>query len=238
VNGVRKRILLVEDDATISDLVAFNLKRSGYDVLQEYNGRAGLHVALSQSIDLVLMDLMLPGLDGMSASRSLLRQKPQTQVIILTALARTDKLLESFQAGAVDYITKPFDLDVLLARVAASLRRASRSGGSITPEGTGSAHIGGLIVDSDARMLRNGPRAVPLTPKEHALLGLLLSQPGHLFGRDEITEHVWHHRYLPSSRTLDVHMRRLRQKLPPCRQTSASMLSGEWDTVWLADPSA
>lgn len=209
-----KRILLVEDDATISDLLAFNLKRTGYNVIQEYNGRAGLQTALSQSIDLVLMDLMLPGLDGISASRGILRVKPQTPVIMLTAAAERERLLEGFEAGAVDYVTKPFDLEVLLARIAASLRRSS--GCDVSPA-SGDARtvvrLGELVVDSDARALRKGSAEVPLTPNEHALLGLLLSQPGHLFPREEITEHVWHHRYLSSSRTLDVHMRRLRQKL-------------------------
>jgi two-component system, OmpR family, response regulator VicR len=212
VAEANKRILVVDDDPTISDLVAFNLKRNGYDVIQEYNGRAGLRTALSQSVDLVLMDLMLPGLDGMSASRGILREKPHTPVIILTALLDRENLLEGFQAGAVDYVTKPFDIEVLLARVAASLRRSAETRGWV-PSEVATPELGDLMVDSDARLLKNGPRAVPLTPNEHALLRLLLSQPGHLFDREEITEHVWHHRYLPSSRTLDVHMRRLRQKL-------------------------
>lgn len=206
-----KRILVVEDDVTISDLLAFNLKRQGYDVFQEYTGRAGLHTALTRKVDLILMDLMLPGLDGTTVSRAVLREKPRVPVIILTALSDRETLLEGFQAGAVDYITKPFDLEVLLARVAASLRRSAESGAQPSEEDT--PRLGDLVVDSDARLLRNGAAAVPLTPNEHSLLRLLLSQPGHLFERQEITEHVWHHCYLPSSRTLDVHMRRLRQKL-------------------------
>jgi len=209
-----KCILLVEDDTTISDLLAFNLKRTGYHVIQEYNGRAGLHTALSQAVDLVLMDLMLPGLDGISASRGILRAKPQTPVIILTALVDRERLLEGFEVGAVDYVTKPFDLEVLLARIAASLRRSSGNEACGAREYARSViKLGELMVDNDARALRRGSTEVSLTPNEHALLELLLSQPGHLFQREEITEHVWHHRYLSSSRTLDVHMRRLRQKL-------------------------
>jgi len=120
----QKRILLVEDDATISDLVAYNLRRAGYEVLQEHNGRAGLETALANNVDLVLMDLMLPGLDGMAASREIVRRKPQLPIIMLTARSERETVLEGFDSGADDYITKPFDLDVLLARIQARLRRA------------------------------------------------------------------------------------------------------------------
>jgi DNA-binding response OmpR family regulator len=207
-------ILLVEDDVTISDLLTYNLRRAGYQVIQEYNGRAGIEAALSQVVDLVLMDLMLPGLDGMSASREIIRAKPRVPVIILSALTEREKLLQGFGVGADDYVTKPFDLDVLLARIAANLRRASAGVQSLAPDRTERLiQLGELVVDSDARYLRTGAGEVSLTPKEHSLLVLLLAQPGHLFPREEITESVWHHRYLPSSRTLDVHMRRLRDKL-------------------------
>ena len=186
-------VLLVEDDVTISDLLAYNLKRAGYRVLQEHTGRSGVEAALSQSIDLVLMDVMLPGLDGMSASREIARAKPGVPIII---------------------VTKPFDLEVLLARISASLRRATSAGPpSVLAPAEGSVKLGGLVIDTDTRSLRTPSGEVPLTPKEHGLLQLLLAQPGHLFSREEITESVWHHRYIASSRTLDVHMRRVRDKL-------------------------
>ncbi len=207
-------ILLVEDDVTISDLVAYNLRRAGYRVIQQYNGRAGLDAALTQSVDLVLMDLMLPGLDGMSASREIVRAKPGVPVIIVSALTEREKLLQGFAVGADDYVTKPFDLDVLLARISASLRRAAAGVHSaatmVTERAVG---VGDLAVDPDTRSLRTPYGEVSLTPKEHSLLQLLLLQPGHLYSREEITESVWHHHYMPSSRTLDVHMRRLRDKL-------------------------
>ncbi|MGI5939731.1 MAG: response regulator transcription factor [Thermoleophilia bacterium] len=210
----KKCILLVEDDATISDLLAYNLRHAGYDVLQESTGRAGLDTALSQSVDLVLMDIMLPGLDGMSAGREILRAKPQVPVIMLSAKTGRDTLLEGFDIGADDYVTKPFDLDVLLARVAASLRRASQHEASGAPARTeATLQLGDLVVDDDTRSMRTSTGEIALTPKEHDLLTLMLSQPGHLFTREEITERVWHHRYLSSSRTLEVHMRRLRNKL-------------------------
>lgn len=207
-------VLLVEDDVTISDLLAYNLRRTGYRVIQEHTGRAGVEAALSQSIDLVLMDLMLPGLDGMSASREIVRTKPQVPIIIVSALNERDKLLQGFSVGVDDYVTKPFDLEVLLARISASLRRAS-SGAlpSDLAAAGGSLRLGETVIDPDTRSLRTPSGEVALTPKEHGLLQLLLAQPGHLFSREEITESVWHHHYIASSRTLDVHIRRVRDKL-------------------------
>ncbi len=206
-------VLLVEDDATISDLLAYNLRREGYRVLQEYNGRAGLEVALGEAVDLVLMDLMLPVLDGMSASREILRVKPRVPIIIVSALTDRQKLLQGFALGADDYVTKPFDLEVLLARISASLRRVSGGVASAGALAEGSVQVGELVIDTDTRSLRTPAREVPLTPMEHSLLQLLLAQPGHLYSREEITESVWHHRYIASSRTLDVHLRRVRDKL-------------------------
>jgi DNA-binding response OmpR family regulator len=207
-------VLLVEDDPTISDLLAYNLRRAGYRILQEYSGRGGVQAALSQNVDLVLMDVMLPGLDGMSASREIARKKPQVPIIIVSALSERDKLLEGFAVGVDDYVTKPFDIEVLLARIAASLRRVSTG---IRPSALAAAEsavgLGGLVIDGDTRSLRTPRGEVPLTPKEHGLLQLLAGRPGHLFSREEITESVWHHRYIGSSRTLDVHMRRVRDKL-------------------------
>jgi DNA-binding response OmpR family regulator len=210
----KKLILLVEDDPTISDLLAYNLRRAGFDVLQEQNGRTGLETALSHSVDLVLMDLMLPGLDGMTASREIVRRKPRLPIIMLTARGEKETVLEGFQSGADDYITKPFDLEVLLARIEARLRRAP-SGISLpgdSPRG-GTLTTANLELDRNARVIRTPQGRTSLNPKEYDLLELLLSQPSHLFPREEIVERVWHQRYLSSSRTLDVHIRRLRAKL-------------------------
>ena len=209
----RRLILVVEDDSTVSNVLAFHLRRAGYRVIQESNGRTGLKTALTQPVNLVLMDLMLPGLDGISASRGILRAKPRVPVIVLTALADREHLLEGFEAGAVDYVTKPFDLEVLLARVAASLRRSPGDQSFADATRPSSVTLGDTVIDGDSRTLRRGCSEVSLTPNEFSLLEFLLSRPGHLFKREEITEQVWHHRYLDSSRTLDVHMRRLRQKL-------------------------
>jgi DNA-binding response OmpR family regulator len=203
-------ILLVEDDATISDLLAYNLRRAGYSVRQESNGRAGLAAALEPGIDLVLMDLLLPGLDGFTAGRELKRARPDLPLIMLTALGQREEMLKGFEAGADDYVTKPFDMDVLLARIQAQLRRAGppAPAAASTPPS-----ITTVWLDPDSRELKGGGRSISLKPKEYDLFQLLLSAPGHLFPREEIVERVWRHRYLPGSRTLDVHIRRLRERL-------------------------
>lgn len=210
----KKLILLIEDDPTISDLLAYNLRRAGYQVFQEYNGRTGLETALGSDVDLVLMDLMLPGLDGMTATKEIIRRKPSLPIIMLTARGERETVLEGFNIGADDYITKPFDLDVLLARIQARLRRTP-SGIPVQGFSSGETTLGtgNLELKPDARTLSTPSGAVPLNPKEYDLLELLMSQPGHLFRREEIVESVWHQRYLASSRTLDVHIRRLRAKL-------------------------
>ncbi len=207
-----KCILLVEDDPTISDLLAYNLTRAGYEVLQEGNGRAGLESALNHQIDLVLMDLMLPGLDGMTAAKEVRRRKPDVPIIMLTARGERETILEGFESGADDYVTKPFDLDVLLARIAARLRRSP----SASPPAEAAAAplvIEDLTLDSDAHEAHTSLGKIALNPKEHDLLALLLSRPGHLFPREEIVQKVWHQRYMPASRTLDVHVRHVRAKL-------------------------
>lgn len=210
----RARILVVEDDVTISSLVSYHLERAGYEVSQVHDGQAALDCVLSQPFDLVLMDILLPGLDGLSASEEILRHRPGLPLIMVSALDDRETMLRGFRLGVEDFITKPFDLDILLARVAASLRRprslAARSEDdrSETPR-----QDIGLELDEDARCLRTAQGSVSLTPKEYELLELLLSQPNHLFSKEELTEAVWHHRYVSPSRTLDVHVRRVRDKL-------------------------
>lgn len=204
----RRVILVVEDDPTISDLVAYNLRRAGFEVRQEWTGRTGLESAVAGDVDLVLLDLMLPGLDGLAVGRELRRQKPDLPVIMLTARTERETMLEGFESGADDYVTKPFDMDLLLARVKARLRSSSsreadQASGERFKE----------LLDRDAHVITTPSGTAPLKPKEHDLLELLLSAPGHLFRREEIVERIWHHRYLPGSRTLDVHVRRLREKL-------------------------
>ncbi len=201
-------ILVVEDDPTISDLLAYNLRRAGYDAHQERSGTAGLEAALAGEGDLVLLDLMLPGLDGISAAREIRRRRPDLPLIMLTARDDRETVLRGFEAGADDFVTKPFDMDVLLARIQVRLR----AGGG-RPMQRGRLFLGNTTLDPDDRTLTGATTAVELKPREYDLMELFLSEPGRLVPREEIVERVWHHRYLAGSRSLDVHVRRLRRKL-------------------------
>lgn len=202
------QLLLVEDDPTIAELLAYNLRDAGYEVLRESDGQSGLGAALSYDIDLAIVDVMLPVLDGLSVAEELSRRKPDVPIIILTALTEHGAMLRGYAAGIDDFVVKPFDLDDLLARIAARLRR---SGAPLTlPEHVA---IGGLTLDRDAHIAHSPTGEVFLKPKEHELLALLLSTPGRLFRREEITQAVWHQSYVPGTRTLDVHVRHLRVKL-------------------------
>jgi len=218
-DGGGATVLVVEDDPTISDLLSYNLERAGYRVLQEGTGRGALERSMDPhlAVDLILMDLMLPGLDGMAASREIRRRRPQLPIIMLTARAERETLLEGFAAGADDYITKPFDVDELLARIGARIknRRDRKESSPATP--SDAVEAGTVRLDPNTHKLRTALGEVTLSPKEHDLFALLASFPGHLFPRKEIVESVWHQTYLPGSRSLDVHIRRLRKYLDRLR---------------------
>lgn len=203
------RLLLIEDDQTIAALLAYNLRQAGYEVRQECDGRAGLKAALASEVDLVLIDLMLPEIDGMTVSREISRAKPDVPLIIITATTEREAMLGGFESGADDFITKPFDLDELLARIAVRLRRAASARG----RADGSVSLEGLRLDPDAHVLSAPGGDTFLKPKEYDLLELLTSRPGHLFRREEITRRVWHQEYTSTSRTLDVHVRHIRVRL-------------------------
>ena len=202
----------MEDDPTISDLLAYNLRRAGYDVRQERSGTAGLEAVLAGEGDLVLLDLMLPGLDGISAAREIRRRRPDLPLIMLTARTDKETVLRGFEAGADDFVTKPFDMDVLLARIQARLRAGAGRPAERSVE-RGRLHLGNAILDPDDRTLSGANCTVELKPREYALMELFLTEFGRLLTREDIVERVWHHRYLAGSRSLDVHVRRLRRKL-------------------------
>lgn len=204
-----KRLLLVEDDQTIAELLAYNLRQAGYQVLLESDGRSGLRSALAHDVDLVLVDLMLPEVDGMTVSREIARAKPDLPIIVVTARTERTTMLEGFESGADDFITKPFDLDELLARVAARLRRTTPPAARVENV----VSVEGLRLDADTHIVTTPGGDVFLKPKEYDLLELLISRPGHLFRREDITRRVWHHEYTSTSRTLDVHVRNVRAKL-------------------------
>ena len=204
---MNKRILIVEDEKNIVDILSFNLSKEGYETLE----------ALEQNPDLILLDLMLPKMNGFDVCRSLRRENRSTPVIMLTAREEeTDKVL-GLELGADDYITKPFSMRELLARVKANIRRNEMVGaaGAAAPLG-GSRRIehGRIVIDVDLMIVYKDDHPLELTQREYELLKFLASQPGKVFSREALMEHVWNYEgYVGDVRAVDVAVRRLREKV-------------------------
>jgi DNA-binding response OmpR family regulator len=200
------RILVVDDEATIRETLQYNLEREGYQVATASNGPEALEAARQEKPDLIVLDLMLPELDGLSVCRAI-RQEQDTPIIMLTArTGEMDKII-GLESGADDYVVKPFSLGELLARVRAVLRRAPATRRQDMLE------AGDLRLDLIARRATLGDRELPLTPKEFDLLAALMRNAGAVLSRDLLLTQVWGYDYLGDSRTVDVHIRWLREKI-------------------------
>jgi DNA-binding response OmpR family regulator len=203
-----EKILIVEDDRSLRAGLALNLRAGGYAVVTAADGPEGLRAAFDEAPDLVLLDLMLPGMSGLEILQELRTRGLQTPVLILTARDRLPDKLEGFGLGADDYITKPFDLRELLARIDAALRRRR-----IEARDHGTVEFGDVAVDFGARTVSQGGEDVPVTPREFDLLGLLVRNPRKAFSRDQILRQVWGYDYEGTTRTVDNFVASLRQKL-------------------------
>ena len=206
------RILIVEDDKDIADLIARSLQKAGHATEIAASGTAVLSKAKATAPDLILLDLMLPGMDGLLVCQAL-RGEPSTAaipIIMLTARAEEAERIAGLELGADDYVTKPFSPRELTARVAALLRRASRSA---APPG-GVLVYGPLTIDVERHTVHVDSREVRLTAKEFLLLQYLLEHRGRVLSRDLLLSDVWGYQYTGGTRTVDVHIRRLREKLP------------------------
>lgn len=199
-------IIIVEDDETLQETLAYNLEREGYQVASAIDGPDGLELARAQKPDLIILDVMLPELDGLSVCR-ILRREMDVPIIMLTARSsEVDKII-GLDSGADDYITKPFGLGEFLARVRAALRRNPRPA---TPD-----HLvsGDLSVDLVGRKAYRGDQALNLSHKEFDLLAELMRNQGLVLSRDLLLTKVWGYDYIGESRTVDVHVRWLREKI-------------------------
>ncbi|HEY8544691.1 MAG TPA: response regulator transcription factor [Acidimicrobiales bacterium] len=213
MDGDRSRILVVDDNPTVSDVVARYLAHDGYAVETVADGRVALERALAAPPDLVVLDLMLPGMDGLDVCRRLRALAP-VPIVILTARGQESDRIVGLELGADDYVSKPFSPKELVARVRAVLRRA-RGPLAAPPAGAPRVHVDGdLEVDVAARQARLGGAVVALTARELELLVFLMRHPGQAFRREELLEHVWGYRYGDTS-TVTVHVRRLREKIEP-----------------------
>jgi two-component system, OmpR family, alkaline phosphatase synthesis response regulator PhoP len=211
------RILIVEDDPDIADLVARYLDKAGFSTERTASGREALQTIAAKPPDLVVLDLMLPHVDGLDVCR-LVRANDVTAampIIMLTARAEESERIVGLELGADDYLAKPFSPNELVARVRALLRRAQRGSGPAAP-GTTSEPLsyGPIAVDTDRHVVSSDGRDVTLTAKEFLLLEYLLQHRGRVLSRDVLLTDVWGYRYTGGTRTVDVHVRRLREKLP------------------------
>jgi DNA-binding response OmpR family regulator len=210
--AVRRKILIIEDEADIAASLRYNLEKSGgYAVATAESGEAGLALARQKNFDLVILDLMLPGMDGLEVCRAVRASAETAHLPLLMLTARveeTDKLV-GLEMGADDYLTKPFSMKEVLARVRALLRRARR----VEEPAAAAYRGGGIEMDFEGHVLRSGGKEVPLTRMEFALLSALIKSRGRVLTRDHLLQKVWGYEYTGSTRTVDVHIRRLRQKL-------------------------
>ncbi|HEY2600417.1 MAG TPA: response regulator transcription factor [Thermoleophilaceae bacterium] len=203
------QILIVEDEARILAFVARALRAEGWTVGLAESGSEGLSAALSGPYDLVILDLLLPGMDGLDVLRELRQWKPDLPVLILSARSDLETKLRGFKLGADDYLVKPFSLSELLARVRVHLRRRQ-------PPTVGSlVHAGPLLLDLATREARIGERVCELTDGEFRLLHFLLDHAGEVSSREQLLSQVWGYDFDPRSNVVDVSIRRLRHKLGP-----------------------
>ena len=203
------RVLVVEDDQTVAEVVTRYLEREGFVVESVGDGNEALARADAQLPDLVVLDIMLPGLDGLEVCRHL-RSRAPIPVVMLTARGGEEDRVLGLELGADDYVSKPFSPRELTARVKAVLRRAGAQHGEVDSAGT--VDFDGLQIDLGAREARVRGELATLTPREFELLAFLVRRPRQVFRRDELLEHVWGYTYGDTS-TVTVHIRRLREKI-------------------------
>ncbi|RQD73933.1 MAG: DNA-binding response regulator [Candidatus Syntrophonatronum acetioxidans] len=205
---MKRKILLVDDEKTLVKALTFNLEKEGYQVIPAYDGEEALKKMEGENPDLLILDLMLPGLDGFEVCRRV-RKNYDIPIIMLTAKGDDiDKIL-GLELGADDYITKPFNPRELLARVKAILRRSNTQNSSIK----NLIKIQDLQIDLYQHKVRVKDQEIDLTSKEFALLNLLASNPGRVYSREQLLEQIWGYNYYGDARTVDVHIRHLREKI-------------------------
>lgn len=205
-----KKILIIDDEKPIVDILRFNLRKDGYATMEAYDGEEGMNMALTQDPDLILLDVMLPKLDGFSVCKKL-REKLATPILMLTAKEEeVDKVL-GLELGADDYVTKPFSVRELMARIRANLRRTVPE--NVKPGHTDVLVKKGLEIDLSRYEVKKNKKIIDLTLREFELLKFLSTQPGQIFTREQLLEKVWGYEYYGDVRTVDVTVRRLREKI-------------------------
>lgn len=206
------KILIVDDEPDILEFLQYNLEKEGYTVVTASDGEAGIQLAERENPDLIILDIMMPKMDGVEVCR-VLRSKPQfnqTVITFLTAREEDFSQIAALETGGDDYITKPIRPRVFLSRIKALLRRSDRQD---VEEAENTVQIGDLMIDRDKVTVVKGEKHIELAKKEFELLNLLVSKPGKVFSREEIFHKVWGTDVIVGNRTIDVHIRKLREKI-------------------------
>ncbi len=213
VVGAKKKVLVVEDDRTLRETLRYNLVADGFDVVAAEDGGAGLMAARSENPDVIVLDLMLPTLSGLEVCKSLRRDGAIVPIVMLTARYAEVDRIGGLESGADDYVTKPFSMRELLARVNAQVRRMEmlHTHSEAAPEQV--IELGDLVIDSSSRIVKLNGETLDLRPREFDLLAHLAANPGRVYTRDQLLQDVWGFAYAGDTRTVDVHVRWLRLKI-------------------------
>lgn len=222
------RILVVDDEERIRRLLKMYLEKEGYEIEEAEDGETALSLAMNRDYALILLDVMLPGIDGIEVCTRL-RQVKATPVIMLTAKGEEMNRVQGFEVGADDYVVKPFSPREVIYRVKAILRRSSATAFLTKEMNTSNSIVfPHLIIEHDAHRVTAGGQEVSLTPKEYELLHYLASSPDKVFSREELLKDVWNYEFFGDLRTVDTHVKRLREKLNKVSTEAASMITTVW----------
>lgn len=223
-----EKILIVDDEERIRKLLNMYLVREGYEITEADNGKDALNLSLKEDFNCILLDLMMPEMDGIEVAKNL-RSEKSTPIIMLTAKGEENNRVEGFEVGADDYIVKPFSPREVVLRVKAILRRSSETA-FIEKDATAKDVIvyDHLVIDNDAHRVIADDKRVNLTPKEYELLLFLAKSPDKVFEREELLKEVWHYDFYGDLRTVDTHVKRLREKLNKVSPEASRMINTVW----------
>lgn len=223
-----EKILIVDDEERIRKLLNMYLARENYEITEAENGEQALELALTEEFNCILLDLMMPEMDGIEVAKRL-RDEKSTPIIMLTAKGEENNRVEGFEVGADDYIVKPFSPREVVLRVKAILRRSSETA-FIEKDATAKDVIvyDHLVIDNDAHRVLADDKPVNLTPKEYELLLFLAKTPDKVYEREELLKEVWHYDFYGDLRTVDTHVKRLREKLNKVSPEASRMIHTVW----------
>lgn len=222
------KVLVVDDEERIRRLLRMYLERENFVIEEAEDGETALNMALTNDYDVILLDLMMPGIDGIEVCLRLREQKA-TPVIMLTAKGEEANRVQGFESGADDYVVKPFSPREVVYRVKALLRRSSATAFLTTPNSSNNVLVfPELSIDHDAHRVLVSGEEVSLTPKEYELLYYLARNPDRVFSREDLLKDVWHYEFFGDLRTVDTHIKRLREKLNRISPVAANMIATVW----------